>query len=137
MHSRIIGLEANSKLASISDEFSQDLSKPKKERRLKQTDLVKDSRRNIQFGSKRPGGIPYYEVGIATANIKFENSWMEFFESDWETQLDFLKVVTMDFGHLKPYGSDAMNNYGNNTNKEKGGKPFPEMITYWNFYHTD
>lgn len=33
--SNIIGFEATTKLASISDEFSQDLSKPKNKRRLK------------------------------------------------------------------------------------------------------
>lgn len=38
----IIGVEANSKIASISDEFSQDLSKPKKNRRMQQTDLVRN-----------------------------------------------------------------------------------------------
>ena len=43
----------------------------------------------------------------------------------------------MDFGQLKPYFSDGMNNKANNTNLAIGGTPYPEMITYCNFFHTD
>ena len=38
---------------------------------------------------------------------------------------------------MKPYFKDGMNNYGNNTDPTKGGKPFAPMLAYWNFYHTD
>ena len=30
-----------------------------------------------------------------------------------------------------------MNNFANNTNPDLGGKPYPEILQYWNFYHTD
>ena len=30
-----------------------------------------------------------------------------------------------------------MNNRANNTNPSLGQKPYPELIQYWNFYHTD
>lgn len=30
-----------------------------------------------------------------------------------------------------------MNNKASNTDPEKGGKPYPEMMVYWNFFHMD
>ena len=30
-----------------------------------------------------------------------------------------------------------MNNYANNTDPTKGGKPFPDILSYWNVYITD
>ena len=30
-----------------------------------------------------------------------------------------------------------MNNKANNTSLEKGGKPYPELMIYWNFFHMD
>lgn len=59
--------------------------------------MVKDSRRDVQFGAKWKNGIPYMDVGLASGNLRFENSWMEFFEEDWLTQIDFLKINVMDF----------------------------------------
>ena len=82
--------------------------------------------------------MPYSEIGLASGNIKFENSWMEFFEDDWETELKFLKITNIDFTHMKPYFSDGVNNLANNTDPRiPGTKQFPEILTYWNFYHTD
>ena len=30
-----------------------------------------------------------------------------------------------------------MNNYANNTNPALGGKPYPELLMYWNIYRTN
>lgn len=30
-----------------------------------------------------------------------------------------------------------MHNNANNTNPEKGGQPYPEVVMYWNLYQTD
>jgi hypothetical protein len=30
-----------------------------------------------------------------------------------------------------------MNNYANNTMVELGGKPYPELVIYWNFFQVD
>ena len=49
-----------------------------------------------------------------------------------------MKLTTLDFAQWKHYGSDGMNNYANNTNSNiEGAEPYPEIIIYWNLYHTD
>ena len=39
---------------------------------------------------------------------------------------------------MKPYFTDKLNNRCNNTNPLiPDTKQYPELLTYWNFYHTD
>ena len=72
---------------------------------------------DISFSNKMHGVMPYASIGLASANIKFENNWIEFWERDWVNRLDFLKISAMDFVQMKPYGStvDGFNNKANNT----------------------
>ena len=51
--------------------------------------------------------------------------------------MKFLKFFGLENNQLKPYKSDGMNNFANNTKAAVGGTPYTEMIQYWNFYQTD
>ena len=51
--------------------------------------------------------------------------------------MDYLALNWMDFAQIKPYNSDGMHNKAVNTDESKGGTPYPDVLTYWNFYHTD
>ena len=41
--------------------------------------------------------------------------------------------------NIKPYGSDGMNNFGNNTrpNSSQTRGKYPEILEYWNFFLSD
>ena len=44
----------------------------------------------------------------------------------------------MGYPQMRPYYSDKLNNWASNTRKDvDGNKQYPELLTYWNFYHTD
>ena len=116
-----IALEAISNEASVDQEFSKQLydKKSEDEDYIKQEDLVVNSRKDIQYGIKTPGVIGYYNVGLASSELKYENSWKQYFDSKWKTSQTFLKLTTIDFGQMKAYNingnTDAMNNNANNT----------------------
>ena len=78
--------------------------------------------------------MPYVNIGVAKSVLRYENSWMEYFDANWKQNQTFLKLTTIDFAQWKHYGSDGMHNSANNTNPDLGGEPYHEMIMYWNFY---
>ena len=102
--SKIMGLETYSYEASIDEEFSKNLynyymydtiqEKDKK----KQEDLVVSSRKDISYSTKLPDIIPYNNIGVARATLRYDNSVMEYFYSDtWKKEQTFLKLTTIDF----------------------------------------
>ena len=77
-------------------------------------------------------------MGLASSVLKYENSWKEYFDSKWKTNQTFLKLTTIDFGQMKAYNTDGMNNKANNTDPSReGSKPYTEILSYWNLYITD
>lgn len=91
----------------------------------------------MQFGVKTPNVITYNNVGLTSSVLKYENSWMEYFDPNWKKNQTFLKQSSIDFAQHKAYNTDGMNNYANNTNPALGGKPYPELYQYWNFFLTN
>ena len=75
-------MEPQSKEANIDKSFSMNLYKsddyylnnPGIEK-VNQTQLIVDSKRDVQFASKRAGIIPYLNIGLSSAEVLFENSW--------------------------------------------------------------
>lgn len=51
--------------------------------------------------------------------------------------MNFISMTDIDNIRFKPPKSDMMNNYANNTNDSVEGQGYPEVINYFNFYHTD
>ena len=78
--------------------------------------------------------VQYTSVGLGSGNLKFENSFLKYSEDDWQEQMSYLKVKHLDLLQSKPSYSDNLNNYANNT---FGENPYPDILAYWNFYHTD
>ena len=76
-------------------------------------------------------------IGVSSAKVNFENSYMEKMDPNWKKEMKFLKITEMDYTQQKPYNSDGMNNAANNTDSTLGGKEYPDIIQYWNFYQTD
>jgi hypothetical protein len=66
-----------------------------------------------------------------------QNNWKEYWDENWKPVMKYLKIGTIDFTQFKPYYSDGMNNYANNTDVTIGGTPYPELIQYYNFFHVD
>ena len=66
--------------------------------RIKQEDLIVSSRKDISFSTKLPKVIPYNNIGVARAVLRYENSWMENMYGDvWVKDQTFLKLTTLDF----------------------------------------
>ena len=57
--------------------------------------------------------------------MRFENAWMEYFDSKWKTSLRYLKYNFCDFGQFKAPKNEYMNNNSNNTENT-------EILMYWN-----
>ena len=62
---------------------------------------------------------------------------MEYRDKNWKKSLSAIKIDVLDLNQQKAYKTDGMNNKANNTDPEDGGNPYPELLQYWNFYHTD
>ena len=94
-----MGLESFSYEASIDQDFSKNLYKKDSElsNAEKQKNLIINSRKDIQFGVKSPGVMPYNNIGLSSSILKYENSWMEQFDPDWNKNQTFLKMTTVDF----------------------------------------
>ena len=78
-------------------------------------------------------------LGVSTAIINFENSWKARTDPNWKKNLTYVKLTNLEYSQMKTYKSDGMNNNGKNLhiNKSKGDSDYPEIISYWNFYHDD
>ena len=98
--------------------------------------MIIDTRKDIQYGTKAPGVIQYNNIGFASSILKYENSWMEYFDPNWKKNQTFLKLTTIDFDQKKAFGTDGSNNFANNTDPSRGGKPYPDLLMYWNIYRT-
>ena len=53
---------------------------------------------------------------------------MEARNPNWKKQMKYLKFFGLENNQLKPYKSDGMNNYANNTKPALGGTPYTELI---------
>ena len=82
--------------------------------------------------------MPYVNMGLSSAIIKFENSYKNYRDPNWKKNITFIKLSNLDFSQKKPYATDGMNNKANNTLPSiDGNTVFPEMISYWNIYQND
>lgn len=93
--------------------------------------------REIGFTVKLPGLVSYINMGLSSAEINFENSWMSYWDKNWLNKMSFLKLSTIEFSQYKTYGIDGMNNKANNTDESLGGTNYPEMFQYYNIHHLD
>jgi hypothetical protein len=77
-------LESLSTEANIDEKFSQflytDDDNPNK---ISQDGLLVKSMKILQFSSHVPGGIPYFNIGLSSAEIKLQNSWKNFWDQKW------------------------------------------------------
>ena len=98
----IIGVESYHKEVSIEPDYSKYLYSSAEQRNkskvLKQEDLIVSSRKDIQYSTKNPKLIPYMNIGLASAELKFENPWKEYFDPNWQKSLSYLKYSFCDFG---------------------------------------
>ena len=59
--------------------------------------------------------MPYYTIGLASAELSFENSWKEYFDPKWRKSLKYLKYIFIDQGYKSNDAVDILNSNANNT----------------------
>jgi hypothetical protein len=79
--STLHGLEILSYEASVDEKFSKYLySSDENPNKIDQEELLVASRKDISYSAKQQNGIPYYNLGFSSAEIKLENSWKKFWD---------------------------------------------------------
>ena len=93
---------------------------------MKQEDLIIDARRDNQYSVKLPNVMTYYNIEFASAELQFENTWKEYFDSEWIKSITYMKSASIHYTQAKS-SEGIYNDYysvsSNNSETSNDGRP--------------